>query len=142
MSLEYYLVNNENKTFYYLGKGGWYEFKDNMCYLTDLEYLEEFLFDNIFNFYDGPEKNDREFSNALSKELFEFAKCKNLQNIILINDCNEDSIIIKHLQYKCAGSRYKEEVVSLDWLNNHIDNIKYMSYSFSNNLLNKFTILK
>jgi hypothetical protein len=49
MGIEYLLVNKKNKTLYDFAKGSWYEFIYNKEYLTDLELLKEFIFDNVFN---------------------------------------------------------------------------------------------
>jgi hypothetical protein len=49
MGIEYYLINKENKTFYALGKGGWYCLKDDIEALTDLKYLELFIFEDVFH---------------------------------------------------------------------------------------------
>ena len=58
MGVEYYLINKENKTFYDLGKGAWYEFTGQEEALTDLEYLEEFIFDDCLYGYDRDDTGD------------------------------------------------------------------------------------
>jgi hypothetical protein len=112
MGTEYYLANKENKTFYELGKGGWCAFVHEMEALTDLEYLEEFIYDDVYDFYDfPPEKPEerRDYCKEIASELFEFSKCKNIKNIDFFNDCGDEKTIIKCLGYRCVGSRYREK---------------------------------
>ena len=130
MGTEYYLINKENNTFYDLGKGSWYEFIGQEEALTDLEYLEEFVFDDCLNGYDRDEDHiddTRGYAKELASELFEFAKCKNIKNILLTSDCTDDTIIIRCLGYKCVGSRYRDSAnpecnrQHIEFENRHLD---------------------
>jgi hypothetical protein len=112
MGIEYYLINKEAKTFYELGKGGWYELTSEMDSLSDVEYMEEFIYDNVFNSYDYPRENDthwRSYCAEIAKELVQFAKCKNIKNIEMINDCGDETVALRALGYRCTGSRYRKD---------------------------------
>ena len=112
MGIEYYLINKEDKTFYALGKGGWYELTSEMDSLSDVEYMEEFIYDNVFNSYDYPREDDRywrSYCANLAKELVQFARCKNIKNIEMINDCGDETVALRALGYRCTGCRYRKD---------------------------------
>jgi len=112
MGVEYYLINKEEKTFYDLGKGSWFELRDELDSLTDVEYMEEFIYDNVFNSYDCPREDDkywRSYCAELANELVQFAKCKNIKNIDLINDLGDETVALRGLGYRCTGSRYRDD---------------------------------
>lgn len=133
MGVEYYLINKENRTFYELGKGGWYGLMSEIDSLTDAEYMEEFIYDDVFMSYNRHGKEDydeehwRGYCKAVAQELFEFAKCKNLKNIEVINDCGDDTVALRALGYRCTGSRYRKEEdpeynqKSIDFQNRHFE---------------------
>lgn len=123
MSVLYYLVNKETKTFYKLGKGGWYFLKNNedLCYFTDIELLEEVIYGDVFDGYENKNGDFREYCKEITKEIFEAAKCNNLNNLFVISDAGEqdDLIVIKALKYKCIGCRYRDWDVNS--LNKHLE---------------------
>jgi hypothetical protein len=55
-----------------------------------------------------------------------------LDNIFIINDSGDDPYIIKHLGYRCVGTRYKnfnindlDEENRIEFENRHLKNEKY-----------------
>lgn len=108
MGTGYYIINKEDKTFYDLGKGGWYVFIDEMDAVTDLEYLGLFIFEDVFG-HDDPEDVDfKAYCDEIAAEIFEMAKCNNIKNLVVVNDCGDDTIIFRSLKYRCVGSRYRD----------------------------------
>ena len=146
MGIEYYIVNKENKTFYDLGKGGcWYYLMEegDKSYLKDLELLEMYICEDIFNI-DDPSKSEKEFFSVLALDLFNFAKGANLENITVCSDNNDDCIVIKYLKYRCVGTKYKgsskeDEQERIDFENRHFKNHKYYELDEESN---KFLIEK
>lgn len=104
MGLEYYLVNKENKTFYDLGKESWYVLMDEIDAVTDLEYLELFIKEDVFD-----DNLSDEYCKEMAYEIYSVAKCKDIRNIIVVNDSGDDSIIFRSLKYKCIGCRYRDD---------------------------------
>lgn len=112
MGIEYYLINRENKTFYELGKGQWYELNGNLDSLNDLEYLEEFIFEYCLSDFEDDKDNKeykKQYCKEIAVEIFEFAQCKNLKNIILTSDCGDELYVIRCLGYFCVGTRYRSD---------------------------------
>jgi hypothetical protein len=91
MGLMWNLVNKKNKTFYDLAKGSWHELIGNKDYLTDLEVLKEFVFDDMFNGYDDPNFSDtgeskRDYTDEIAQEMFEFCSDTDLSDLELVSD--------------------------------------------------------
>lgn len=108
MGTEYYLINKEDKTFYKLGKGGWYALKDEIEAVTDLEYLEIFIWQDVFTNDDEEDVSWKQYCTEIAAEIFEVAKCNNIKNLVVVNDCGDDTVIIRALKYRCVGSRYRD----------------------------------
>lgn len=49
------------------------------------------------------------YCKEIAAEIFEMAKCNNIKNLIVVNDCEDDTIIFRALKYKCVGSRYRSK---------------------------------
>lgn len=108
MGVEYYIINKEDKTFYDLGKGGWYCLKDEIEAVTDQEYLGLFIFEDVFGHDDEEDVDFRAYCDEIAAEIFEMAKCNNIKNLTVIDDCGDDTIILRALKYRCVGSRYRD----------------------------------
>jgi len=127
MGVEYYLINKENKTFYALGKGGWYCLKDDIEALTDLKYLELFIFEDVFSQDDEEDEEWMKYCKEIGAEIFEAAKCNNIKNLVIVNDCGDDTTILRALKYKCIGSRYRSKEdpginkKQIEFENRHLD---------------------
>jgi hypothetical protein len=108
MGIEYYLVNKENKTFYELGKHCYF---DTLDYLWDPEYLEEYIYADVFEGYEKEDKKwpPREYCREIAQEICEFIKNCNPKNILFISDCCDDTLIIRCLGFRCVGSRYRSD---------------------------------
>jgi hypothetical protein len=108
MGIEYYLVNKENKTFYELGKHCDF---DTLDYIEDPEYLEEYIYADVFFCYEkeeaGQEHLSREYCREIAQEIYKFAKGCNPRNIECISDCTDDTLIVRCLGFVCVGSRYR-----------------------------------
>jgi hypothetical protein len=125
MGTEYYFVNKENKTFYDLGKGGWYVLADELEAVTYPEYLAHIIYHDVFCFsnLEQQDPKDFEFCNNLAKELIGFVNGADPKNLIIVNDCGDDATVFKGLQYRCVGSRYNN---SEDLDNKHLKDRKYL----------------
>ncbi len=108
MGTEYYLINKEDKTFYKLGKGSWFDLKDEIEAVTDLEYLELFIWQDVFSNDDEEDISWKQYCSKIAAEIFEVAKCNNIKNLVVVNDCGDDIVIIRALKYRCVGSRYQD----------------------------------
>jgi hypothetical protein len=108
MGTEYYLINKEDKTFYKLGKGGWYALKDEIESVTDLEYLALFIWQDVFSNDDEEDVYWNQYCTEIATEIFEVAKCNNIKNLVVVDDGGDDTTIIKALKYRCIGSRYRD----------------------------------
>lgn len=108
MGTEYYFVNKQHKTFYDLGKGGWYMLANELDAITDTEYLEELIYDDVFDFYRDQEQDpgNRKFCNELAIDLVKFVNGADTKNLFIVNDCGDDSTVFKGLGYRCVGDRY------------------------------------
>jgi hypothetical protein len=125
MGTEYYITNNRDKTFYDLGKGSWYILREEKEALTDLEYLEEFLFDDIFNGYEEPEDGLREYAKQIAEDLFGLVNGADIRNIDIMDDCGDDATIFKALWFRCVGTRYGEKG-SKEYLEDMENNNKHL----------------
>lgn len=125
MGTEYYFINKENKTFYNLGKGGWYILSDELSAVTYDEYLEELLYGDIFRFSESNEEpENRKFCKELANDLIKFVNGADPKNLIIISDEFDDSVIFKGLGYRCVGSRYVNESEKLD--NRHLNEHRHI----------------
>lgn len=111
MGVEYYVIDKANKTFYELGKGGWYELHYDMNVFSDLEMLTLFILEDVYEggqWYKLEVWLDMEdyITNRVAPDLFEaFGKTKK-EDLVIVNDCGDDKVICKVKKYKCIGSRY------------------------------------
>lgn len=127
MGICWYIINKEAKTFYELGKGCWFDLDADKEYLTDVECLEEFIFDDVFSLYDREVGDiDREYCKLVAQELYEFCKGTKLDNIIFRSDSGDDTIVFRALKYICTGTRYtgtetypREKMIASE--NRHLD---------------------
>lgn len=120
MGLEYIIANRKTKQLYQLGKGSWFLLDGNEELLTDDELLCDFICNEINNFDKCPD-----YVTKMSKDLVEFAKNTNIDNILIFNDSGDDLVVCKAIGYIFVGSRYESD--SLDELNSHLtDNKKHM----------------
>lgn len=131
MGVEYWIVDTNQKVFYDLGKGGWYELNHEKEAFADLEYLTLFILEDCF---DGYEKyrdaaDAKEFAeyitNRVAPDLFAtFGKIKP-EHIQIVNDCGDDWIIMKSKKYKCIGTRFydigsQEHLEEIEHNNKHL----------------------
>lgn len=125
MGTEYYIVNKKDKTFYNLGKGGWYELNYDKEAFQDLEYLALFIFEDCYDlnvgFYSQEEieKIRKYVQERVAPDLFIMMKDCSPADIEVFNDCGDDSVIIRSKGYRCIGSRYFD--IGTNEYNEHID---------------------
>ena len=132
MGIEYYLVNKENKTFYELGKHCYF---DTLDYLWDPEYLEEYIYADVFYCYEKEDEGrphlSREYCREIAQEIYEFVKGCNPENIVFISDCCDDTLIIRCLGFRCVGSRYRCDndpnynAECIKWANRHLEDTPF-----------------
>jgi hypothetical protein len=119
MGIDYYLVNTNNKTFYYLGRGNWGDLSYEKDSLFDLEYLELFLKDDVELF------DENNYCNKIANELYAFADGANKDQIFISSDCNDNMIYVYAHKYKCVGSRYSDD----NWIELHNRHLKEPIYN-------------
>jgi hypothetical protein len=132
LGVEYYAINIQDKTFYELGKGGWYELNYEPEAFSDLEYLTLFILEDCYFFVDGDMGySDEEvkritdyITNRVAPALFEMMRDTPPDKIKVVNDCGDDITICKAKGYRCIGTRYgspgtKEYEEDVERLNCH-----------------------
>ena len=131
MGVEYWLLDKKNKIFYDLGKGGWYEFNYDLEAFQDLEYLTDFILNDVFQLeYCNTEesKNDliNYIKNELAPELYNLFHNSKPEELEVVNDCGDDMVICKAKRYKCIGTIYyfddpKKKQEDIDYNNRHLE---------------------
>jgi len=139
MGIEYYAINTQNKTFYDLGKGGWYALTDKeafqdeeyLCYeiLTECYLMSDAADDDYWKIrYTEQERKDivEYIKNRVAPDLFQMMKDTPPDKIKIVNDCGDDIIICKAKRYRCVGTRYYElnsdsYVEAMKSLNRHLE---------------------
>lgn len=136
MGVEYWLIDKKNKTFYDLGKGGWYAFNDDLECFQDLEYLTAYILDDVWDLEERHKKgsypNDQYLDiknyiiNQLAPDLFNLYCKSKPEDLEVVNDCGDDWVICKVKKYKCVGTRFyfddpKERAQEIDHNNRHLE---------------------
>jgi hypothetical protein len=99
MSLYYYLLDDENKTYYELGSGSWYLLREDLDFLSIEELLNQYLIEEIF--VEPYSEVSTEYIDKISKDIFnKFGKTNPKKLRIETHDCNERGT------YLNLGSRY------------------------------------
>jgi hypothetical protein len=134
MGIEYYLVNRINRTFYELGKGGWYSLDDPECFF-DLEYLTNEILEECYNigdesywgYYGAKEKGDtiRYVEDRIGPDIYWFCSGYSPGDIFMISDCGDDVSIIRSKGYVCIGSRFYDKGAK-----KYKENIDAVNYHF------------
>lgn len=131
MGVEYMLVNPINKTIYDLGKGSWYDLNDSLDYLKDANLLSLHIFDYVLHrgIHGYAEMTDYVY-NRLAPDLVECFKNADYSKLFIVNDCGDDTTIMRTKGYKCIGSRYyelgtTEHQQQIDFWNRHLLDEKY-----------------
>jgi hypothetical protein len=110
MGVEYWIVDTNQKVFYDLGKGGWYDLEPEA--LQDQEYLALTILDDIFTRTTHTDQEWQEFTdyinNRVVPELFKAFGQTKPEHIQIVNDCGDDHVIMKVKKYRCIGTRYGE----------------------------------
>lgn len=133
MGIEYYAINTQNKTFYDLGKGGWYALTDMEAF-QDEEYLCNEILTECFYIdeeddWRKPEEKERIINHVKTRvapDLFNMMKNTPTTKIRIINDCVDDITICKSKRYMCIGTRYydidsPEYQKSMQFNNRHLE---------------------
>lgn len=133
MGVEYYAINKQNKTFYDLGKGGWYGLTDMEAF-QDEEYLcHEILIEcfNVDEEDDWRSAKDKEWivnhvKTRVGPDLFHMMKDTPPDKIKIVNDCGDDITICRSKGYRGVGTRYHapdspEHKQAVQFLNRHMD---------------------
>jgi len=142
MGVEYWLLDKHNKTFYDLGKGGWYAFNDDLEVFQDLECLTTYILEDIYNIFllqvyalkeEEQNKTTIEYiKKYLAPDLYNLFKDVKPENLCVVNDCGDDMIICKSKKYKCIGTRFY-----FDDLEKRKQEIKYNNKHLEDTELNK-----
>lgn len=145
MGTEYYAINTQNKTFYDLGKGGWYALTDMEAF-QDQEYLCNEILTECYHINDEQywsnfdEAKKQELINYITTrvglDLFEMMKNTPPDKIYIVNDCGDDITICRAKGYRCVGTRYYEKnslkyQENLQFLNRHFDPSRKFQYDLS-----------
>ena len=112
MGVFWYIINRKDKTFIELGKG-FSELSEEPDALFDREYLEEFIFDDLFLGYErsGDEyEREREIAKEYAEKICLLVNDAEEGDIFITADYGEDDVIVKCLGYKCLWSRYRGEI--------------------------------
>jgi hypothetical protein len=112
MSVEYRLVNKKNRTMYELGKGGWYDVMTQCGVLHDRDLLRLAIEEALYE----PEPG---YVAEIAAELFEFTKDTPEDQLVVFNDCGDETGICRSIGYRFTGSRYRP--FDMDFLNRHLD---------------------
>lgn len=135
MGTEYYIVDKQNKTYYQLGKGGWYGLHDCLFAVADPEILSIYILDEAYHnvIYSRQEWCEiREYIKSdLAPELFKLFGTTPHQYLKIINDCSDDLTILKVKKYKCIGTRYRYDNENMD------DYLKHMNRHLEDNPYNR-----
>jgi hypothetical protein len=142
MGIEYYLVNKENKTFYELGKHCYF---DTLDYIEDPEYLEEYIYADVFFGYEKENTGccSREYCREIAQEIYEFAKGCNPKNILVTSDCEDDMLTIRCLGFRCVGSRYRSDsdpnynAECIRFENRHLEDTPFAKRVYSSGTMTK-----
>ena len=65
MGIDYFLVDKQNKTFFELGRGNWYNLGYDLDCISDPGKLQECLLEEVFSYY-GDVKGEFHFHIAVS----------------------------------------------------------------------------
>ncbi len=131
MGTEYYAINLKNKTFYDLGKGGWYALTDKEAF-QDVEYLANEILTECYYINDADYWEDQEgkkdtveyVTTRIAPDLYEMMRDTPPDQIRIMDDCGDDITICKAKGYRCVGTRYyskgsPEYLESLTYMNRH-----------------------
>lgn len=127
MGVEYYVVDKDKRTFYDLGKGGWYALNDDKEAFQDQEYLALYLLTECC----GLDSDDKEWAwwkqyieTRVAPDLFAAFGDSKKDSLFVFNDCGDDITICRAKGYRCIGTRYGEGVERqerIDFENRHFD---------------------
>ncbi len=116
MGIEYYLINKKDKTFYDLGKGGWYELNNDTEAFQDLDYLINEILTECYYIDDGDmdvkylDEITDHVTNRVAPDLYEMCKDTDPSDIWIVNDCGDEITIARTKGYRCIGTRYYDKV--------------------------------
>src|SRR5271156_6188599 len=112
MGTKYYIIDVNAKTFYDLGKGGWYQLHYNKGAFQYPEYLALFVLENVFTKENHtPIEWDDIVKYVLDRivpDLFRTFGNSKPEHLRVVNDCTDDITICKSKGYCCIGTRYNE----------------------------------
>lgn len=104
MGTEYSLVNYRTKECIDLGKGGWWS---DLIWvpgvLLDQEGIENVLLTGM-DLYENAHLT--EYWKGVVNLIWEFVKGEDIEDIIVVNDCDDSNYILRSYGYKWVSSRY------------------------------------
>lgn len=108
MSTNFYLINDETQTIYYLGQSAWFFLQEEIEAVKDLEYLEELLFGDVYRGYEPDSTRPRSWSAMEAAEIFDFCKDTPLENLRVVR--NEEFASHMRKGYRPVVSPAKEAI--------------------------------
>lgn len=108
MGIDYFLVDKQNKTFFELGRGNWYNLGYDLDCISDPGKLQECLLEEVFSYY-GDVKGEFHFHVAeyLVNEIYECFGNTPTHELFIISDCSDSYRNIRREGYRCIGTRYE-----------------------------------
>jgi hypothetical protein len=131
MGIEYAIINRKSRTFYWLGKGPWFDIGHDLEILSDLEILTQTLKNIVFelddkgSFYYSSKEWLGPQLDRVSLDLTEFAQGATESDLLLVNDTGDGVLFARCLGYKCVGSIYSDS----EDRNYHLDPINIGRYT-------------
>lgn len=110
MGTEYWVADRQKKTFFDLGRGGWYDFVEDFGWaLADSQILGEAIFQDWTlkgRFSDLSKDENRQYALKLGVELHHCFGDSDPKNLRVSMDCGDDHTIMRAKGYACVGTRY------------------------------------
>lgn len=108
MGIDYFLIDKQNKTFFELGRGNWYNLGYDLDCVSDPGKLQECLLNEVFTYY-GDVRGEFHFhiSEYLVSELHACFGNTPTHDLFVISDCSDSYHHVRQEGYRCIGTRYE-----------------------------------
>jgi hypothetical protein len=131
MGVDYYVADSAKKTFYELGKGGWYALNDDKEAFQDVDYLAHYILTECYevgrdDYYTIEENLEIQayVRQRVAPDLFKAFGDSKKENLHIFNDCGDDLVVCRAKGYRCVGTRFgktaEEQEDHLDHQNRHL----------------------
>jgi hypothetical protein len=116
MGVEFVLVNYKTKEMIDLGKGCWWEFRESPEYFLYREGIEEIFCD--WGYFDNSDE-DKIYWTSVIDLIWNFVKDADPADLTVVNDCGDDTYILRCYGFRFVGTRYTWENC-MEFLNRHL----------------------